>query len=226
MKRLLLIFSIITLSLNAQDFNFYPGKTNIEEGPADKARDVKIEITNKTGANLRNWQWSIIEIDQPTDWFGLAICDNVNCYYNLTDSDTLTLASVKNDSTFEFKITFGPNSVDGVGNLKIAFFNPDDTTGYADTLTIGLDTWPLSIEDAKDQEVSIYPNPTSSMITVDLGSDQNVDVEVYNFLGQSVARQFVQGSRAQIDLSGLVEGTYFVAWMTDKGRVTRRVVKE
>ncbi len=72
--------------------------------------------------------------------------------------------------------------------------------------------------------VTVYPNPTSGQITVDLGETQAFDYEVYDLLGQNVMRGHSQNGSAQIDLTSCHQGIYFVAVSWNGNRKIQKVI--
>lgn len=66
--------------------------------------------------------------------------------------------------------------------------------------------------------VSIYPNPTSSVITIQAGSNELAGLTIYNSLGQDVTHLIKQLSKTEnvavIDLSNLSAGIYNVKTLT------------
>lgn len=72
----------------------------------------------------------------------------------------------------------------------------------------------------------IYPNPASSLFTIEAGHQfMPEDVRVYNLIGQVTAARLVhhQGRKIQIDLTGNLPGVYFVQIRTGKGTITKKV---
>ncbi|MFM7024165.1 MAG: LamG-like jellyroll fold domain-containing protein [Flavobacteriales bacterium] len=66
-----------------------------------------------------------------------------------------------------------------------------------------------SVEDTKAAVMSIYPNPASEMLQVDLGTLQNASFKLYSLQGQLLLQQDnLSGSNA-LDVSTLVPGIYF-----------------
>ena len=63
-----------------------------------------------------------------------------------------------------------------------------------------------NIVNIETQKVSLYPNPTSGMIYIEL--DKTFDAVVYNYQGQVVMREY--NNERQLDLSNLSTGIYFV----------------
>lgn len=72
-------------------------------------------------------------------------------------------------------------------------------------------------------EVVAYPNPTKDIITIDVGESHELkEISIYNLLGGVIANS----GASTIDLSHLPKGSYFVQVVTNKGTVTRRIIKD
>ena len=66
-------------------------------------------------------------------------------------------------------------------------------------------------ENLAEEQLSVYPNPASSFITIDFQSTANENVIcVYNSLGQELIKQNSYSTSEKINISGLSEGMYFV----------------
>jgi hypothetical protein len=72
--------------------------------------------------------------------------------------------------------------------------------------------------------VSMHPNPTTGLVTVNLPSEGAYTISVQNLNGQTFAVQTVDASRAQIDLSGLARGIYLVVVQSEAGQSTQRIM--
>ena len=72
----------------------------------------------------------------------------------------------------------------------------------------------------EDNEVSLYPNPTSGMLYIKL--DNTFDAVVYNYQGQVVMREY--NNDGQIDLSHLSTGVYFVEIIEGQNVMIEKVI--
>ena len=83
-------------------------------------------------------------------------------------------------------------------------------------------TWE-AVEETKESEISIYPNPANDKVVIK--GIEATEVQVYNALGQMV--KTVRGTN-EIDLSGLVDGVYLLRITDAEGErhVARIAVKE
>ena len=70
---------------------------------------------------------------------------------------------------------------------------------------------------------SLYPNPTSDQLTIDMVGMTRV--EVYNLVGQCLLHQVVADGTATIDMSSLQNGVYMVKVSAKSGSVMQKVVK-
>ena len=87
-------------------------------------------------------------------------------------------------------------------------------------------TEPVGIEDHELNNVVVYPNPTNGMVQIQNTESRIQNVEVYDAYGKLLNVVNVNDHTAVINLSGYAAGTYFVKVATDRGVVTKRVVKQ
>ncbi|OYQ38555.1 hypothetical protein CHU92_04855 [Flavobacterium cyanobacteriorum] len=72
----------------------------------------------------------------------------------------------------------------------------------------------------------IYPNPVASALHIeDVSGYPILGAEIYNTLGQAVTVVTGNAPLTQLDVSSLSPGTYLVKILSDKGSVTKKMVK-
>tara|TARA_R100000306_G_scaffold25158_3_gene28215 strand:- start:915 stop:1130 length:216 start_codon:yes stop_codon:yes gene_type:complete len=71
----------------------------------------------------------------------------------------------------------------------------------------------------------VYPNPATNQITIDLGSNANSKVAIYNVLGQQFYASEIEKA-AQIDVSAFQTGTYVIKISSENGSQVLRFVKQ
>jgi hypothetical protein len=78
-----------------------------------------------------------------------------------------------------------------------------------------------------DYELRIYPNPTTGELTIDNGELTIINVEVFDVYSKKLSSHHLttSSSHHQINISHLSAGIYFVKIITEKGIITRKVVK-
>jgi len=79
------------------------------------------------------------------------------------------------------------------------------------------------INDIIASEISVYPNPASTLVNVISGVEIR-NVKLVNFVGQVVLEQNVDANSVRLDVSNLTTGIYFVKVETTSGAVvTKRI---
>jgi len=116
------------------------------------------------------------------------------------------------------KVVFGAQTTDvsyarfpnGIGEFvaKVPTFNSSNGLGSA------------NVNLAKELGVKIYPNPTQDYLTIEIKEDEDLEVDIFNALGQKI-RSFQLSEKIQLDIADFRNGFY---WLSTKGRVLGRVV--
>ncbi len=95
--------------------------------------------------------------------------------------------------------------------------------------------WTASVLEEKKltEELSLYPNPAQSQLTIEfeLAETKNVSIEIRNILGQTVTtinnRVFPYGkNKIEIDVSEFSKGLYFIQLQRENKIVSKKFVKE
>ena len=73
---------------------------------------------------------------------------------------------------------------------------------------------------------AVYPNPTTGKFRIENSELRIENVEVYDVYGKLITSVKVDDNSAELDLTGNASGTYFARIFTDKGMVTKRIVKK
>ena len=100
----------------------------------------------------------------------------------------------------------------------------DDTVSAASN-TITFSTLPDAIEDYVLSQTKLYPNPTSSSVTIVNDNCMIEKVEVYDVYGQTLRVQQVSSNSVVLPADELAAGMYFVRIITDKGTVVKPFTK-
>lgn len=85
----------------------------------------------------------------------------------------------------------------------------------------------LSVDDTVEaSEISVYPNPASAIVHLDLGTykDQLTAIELFDVLGQEIRNMTLQND--QIDISNLPSGIYFIRLHLGSNRLTKSIIKK
>jgi photosystem II stability/assembly factor-like uncharacterized protein len=133
--------------------------------------------------------------------------------------------------TIDAGLTWDAQSSGTTDNLLSIYF-PTVDTGYivGDNGTILKTTngggFPVSSNDlaSKSNNLNIYPNPTSTTITIETLSSGRLSI--LNLHGQEVMKLQVTGPMIQIDISNLPNGVYFVRLTSEKMVEFGKFIKE
>lgn len=151
--------------------------------------------------------------------------DMIGTFYNIDESGPIEFGDGNGDGTFGTVA----NSVEGLnGNTLVLSVTTtsadiDDKHKFDDILIQGeLD---VSIEDLnltgnENNDISIFPNPTSGIICID--TEETQTVRIYNAEG----KQVYSGKDCEIDLSKFPNGVYIIKVITEGEVITKKISKQ
>ena len=76
-----------------------------------------------------------------------------------------------------------------------------------------------------ENQVSLYPNPASTFINIELEDITATRVTILDMNGKILQSENILDNKTTINISNLVSGIYFMQITTDKGKVSKKVVK-
>ncbi|MBO4614777.1 MAG: T9SS type A sorting domain-containing protein [Bacteroidales bacterium] len=110
---------------------------------------------------------------------------------------------------------------DSEGNIiNDPFPTPFHSCGF-DLDAVGVIHSLNSVESNVFATSDVYPNPTSGF--VNLSSDRDFSVEIYNLMGQKVLCNSEKSTSFAMDISDIESGIYFVAFVFDDCRVVKKI---
>jgi len=110
--------------------------------------------------------------------------------------------------------------------IKFRNVNQYENNLYLDNINIK--STPNSIQEVKIEHI-VYPNPTNSVINIDITSSKFNDIELYlsNSIGQIVYSESINSNTERIitiNLNDFSEGIYFVNMITSTGKLYTKQV--
>ena len=130
---------------------------------------------------------------------------------NITDYTVLGLTP---NTTYFFNVVVA----DMAGNR--AAYN----TKELKTLTTGIASAELS------NQINVYPNPTTGQLQITNYELRIDNVEIFDVMGQSVTVETWHAASLQptttLNISHFPTGTYFIRIITEKGMITKKVIKQ
>ena len=150
-------------------------------------------------------------------WNQQGTPDNWTVNYKQTSSDTWATATA---NTTSYTIS---NLESGVEYEAFVVANcGTQHSGESNHVTFTL----TSINDYLLSNTTLYPNPTTGVFRIENSKLRIETVEVYDVYGKLTTSVKVNDNVAEIDASGYASGVYFVRVLTEKGMVTKRIVKK
>jgi hypothetical protein len=185
-----------TITSNTSNFDLTLNITNLGFARPFKQRNVYLVMKNTStnaitthliNTDIRTWETSVL-INQN---FNLELTGTFQLYLWMPDNDTLLATRA------DYSIQFANTST------------WESTTGYNNLLqTIALNA--LEVDDFSfKNSLSIYPNPSSDFITIQLKDSGKGEIKIYNSIGQLVKITTILNNN-KIDISELLNGIYCI----------------
>lgn len=182
-------------------------------------RNVYLILKNTT----TNQIYPILMATDPRTWLGPN---------EITISETLTLPS--NLTTGNYKLYLSlPDSYPSLAArpeyaIRMANENVwESYTGYNNlNYTLNVTAATLGIADNSKLNVSLYPIPANSNLSIELADILDYKIALYNALGQSVKLNLVstESNKIEINTQILSEGLYFVEFTKGTYSDTRKII--
>lgn len=185
---------------------------------------IKTYADNSTAKEI-TLDWTVVKTEGPEQW-EFQLCDNGLCY-EVEEGSKYETYGFSESCIFEGGVN--PKGAVGAGSMQVDVTHSSDETKVATVIY----QWDFVLGVGMIQKVSfeLFPNPAQSNLTINFSNKdfgQNVDVKVFNLLGQAQSGVKIIQSPESItaDVKGLRNGTYLVQLITEDGEtVTQRFTK-
>ena len=202
------------------------GHVRVYKNIADVWTQIGADIDGEAAGNRSGWSVSL-SADGSTVAIGAYLNDgngtdsgHVRVYKNIADvwtqiGDDIDGEAVGDESGYSVSLSTN-GSVIAIGALS----NDENGTDSGHVRVYDLSSV-LSLNSFIQSNFSVYPNPTSERLTIDLENNLILEkVNIYNTLGQIIKTE----SNTTIDVSKLQKGTYFVEVITNQGKATKSII--
>ncbi|WP_291116345.1 T9SS-dependent choice-of-anchor J family protein [Flavobacterium sp. UBA6135] len=142
-------------------------------------------------------------------------------------SNTLwTSSTISNIAWTQYTVSYTPTTT-GVHYFGFHHFTP----GAAGAVSLGLDTFNLtsvlSVNEFVDSNFTLYPNPTTDFFVLKAISNSVINKVILTDIKGSVIKEvsFNSVMEAQLSISELNSGMYFVTIYSDNGSGTTKIIK-
>lgn len=216
-------------NLTALDISALTGLTQLRAGNNNLSTLVVTTNTALTQLLFDNNNISTINVSNNTLLTKINAHNNALTSINLSSntaleilrlqSNNLSDLDVSNNSSLTlFTCPSNPSliciKVFDVAYAEANFTKPADAT-FSTSCTLNTSDFNLM------QNISIYPNPTSSSVSIS-SSTKILSLELYNLLGKRI---LITKNSNKLDLSNLNSGVYLVKIQTEKGETTKKIIK-
>lgn len=212
MKKIIFILLIVInfeLFASSPNYSLTPGPILTDTADLNTLNIYDIYQIN-TSNNSIQLSWQLISTSIPTGW-DYSLCEYGTCYPGIPNGGTMD--SIVVGSMGFLGLNINPYFIAGTAMVKVYVYE----TGFfslGDTLTWIIHALPTSIHEIELQsKIICYPNPTSDVISIDLGSLKNPEkcsYEIYDPVGILAKKGIDWNSVEYIDVSALSSGTYFL----------------
>jgi len=96
--------------------------------------------------------------------------------------------------------------------------------GNSDKATVMYYNAPVGINEPKPSQLSLYPNPASTQITIETTAKGSINI--HNTSGQAILQQQITAPTTTIDVSGWKSGVYLVKVVGEKGVSVGKFIKQ
>jgi len=121
-------------------------------------------------------------------------------------------ASVNNDQIYFDAVIISGDNVSAAPIVP----NANDTVGSR----------AISFARNSDQNIKLYPNPTNSVLNIDILDGTYDEISIFSTTGKLVKKVEPNGNNLTIDVSQFATGMYFVRFVSNGLAVTKRFIKE
>ncbi|MBO7540993.1 MAG: T9SS type A sorting domain-containing protein, partial [Bacteroidales bacterium] len=222
------------------------GKVNLTSGSWQNNNfDVSYDANGNPNLNTQNCAG--IWLENSTANFGAGFTMDANNYLCIDSTSTLNITENLNGNNvaqiYPFKYDYDNNKyianyyegrrvlwgstsllannyqkfgIAQADNSSLWYLHPDGT----------IHTYPVSIDQAEEGTISLYPNPASNVLNIALqGTDVN-EVVVIDIYGKTALRANVAEGSNTLDISALPAGLYFVQLRADNNvKSTQKIIK-
>jgi hypothetical protein len=194
----------------------------------------------------QEWNQNVFTFNKDTLDFGEY--DNyipVSRTFKITNQteDTITITSSFNHLNDFWLVTQLPLVIPPEGETNVIVnFQPQGTGEFTDVLTLNYDNadtteriarqivmtghTPNSIAEYQNNRVSVYPNPVTDMLNIQIDFNGEKVIKIYDMTGRQVMEQKTGDQRLQLSTGNMIPGVYTGFVKSDDGMAVFRFVKK
>lgn len=230
-KIFILLLSVVAFSAQSQ-VTFYNNsdtisKTIIKGDYSLANTQIKDSLVNNT-ANTITITWSKSSQFLLTDWQIVGLCDKITCYSG-GDNSTHTYTLAPGEKCVMYvDLKALPTAQDGHNYVTLKI-----NDGVSDRYrTFDGYNWPTKVNDLDfNSVVSIYPNPATNFININILDKRVKNLDVLNVIGKRIAHFPIDATTPNpinVSLDNIAKGVYLLQFADDNGKIlgVKRVAKQ
>lgn len=155
---------------------------------------------------------------------------------NLQPGETINFTNITSSnpdiSSFEWSAP-GATATTGAGNTfatsfantgtyQVSLFARNDDV--CEKMTKTLQIFGVNINNISADEINIFPNPATELVTVQHSLNEKVSLKMYNSIGTLVYQSSSVQNSHQINLKNFAKGIYLINLETEKGNAVRKLI--
>lgn len=152
---------------------------------------------------------------------------NLTVAINGTDATTIALTGTGGWQSWTWFASTAPVNIPaGNHTIRITFSRPDEGTGFVcnfDQIKFAVGG-ATSIKEVSNTNVSVFPNPTSTYVSIDLGGEQTATISAYSLTGEKVFAERVISAQEELNVSSFKSGIYLLKIETTSGVTTQKLI--
>lgn len=157
----------------------------------------------------------------------INVSENDELYYTIVPEITVLTPpenGVANGSSFGFLNYFPNQGFVGVDSVQYITCNVT-VENYCDTAWVKITVdYDLSTNDWLKDYISVYPNPVHEELTIELSSNEQIDLLITDLQGKIIGKESLTSSSNKLNLKSFDAGIYFFIFTSEKGNYTKKIV--
>lgn len=219
MKKLfILTIALLSISsIKAQlDFDFSFEKRHIFGDQGDGELVAKGYVKNNSG-KTETVTWQVSSTQWNSDW-ELYVIDKTKQYDPSVNSASFNLAD--GDSAL-IELRLNPKMIVFAGEAKILLSRQSDPFDLIeDAVKFSVHTLGVRRDvKATENTFEVYPNPSTSLVSISLETEKTIEVKIYDALGKLVITHMYSPEQKEINVESLDGGIYFISYTDDNGNI-------
>ena len=154
---------------------------------------------------------------------GIAYLAAVKGTISLQDTTLISSSSNENSSSW---IQDNCDATDPASTHVAGDWRGIGADGLLIRLNFGVIAAPSSINNIKQSQFNLYPNPTDGVFVIELEENSKYDVTVIDILGKTIYTSSINDMNTTIDLSGLEKGVYTVELKDRNSKYSEKLIVE